>query len=49
MPVNIRQVGPCFAGEVEGIDMTQPLSPEDAAAHLILVRQGFPPLVRAIQ
>ena len=32
MPVSIRQVGPCFAGEIEGIDMTQPLSPAEAEA-----------------
>jgi alpha-ketoglutarate-dependent 2,4-dichlorophenoxyacetate dioxygenase len=32
MPIKIKQVGPCFAGEVEGIDMTRPLSDEDAAA-----------------
>lgn len=32
MPISIRQVGPCFAGEVDGIDMTQPLSADDAAA-----------------
>jgi len=32
MPISIRQVGPCFAGEVEGIDLRQPLSPEDAQA-----------------
>lgn len=32
MSVNIRQVGPCFAGEVEGVDMTKPLPAEDAAA-----------------
>lgn len=32
MPVEIRQVGPCFAGEVEGVDMTKPLPAEDAAA-----------------
>ena len=32
MPVTIRQIGPCFAGEVEGIDMTKPLSPEEVAA-----------------
>ncbi|NKB58043.1 MAG: TauD/TfdA family dioxygenase [Alphaproteobacteria bacterium] len=32
MPINIRQVGPCFAGEVEGVDMTKPLSAEEAAA-----------------
>jgi alpha-ketoglutarate-dependent 2,4-dichlorophenoxyacetate dioxygenase len=27
-----RQIGPCFAAEVEGIDMTRPLSPEEVAA-----------------
>ena len=27
-----RQIGPCFAGEVSGIDLSQPLSPEDVAA-----------------
>jgi len=32
MPVSIRQIGPCFAGEVEGIDMTRPLSPDEVAA-----------------
>jgi len=32
MPIKIRQIGPCFAGEVEGVDMTKPLSREDAAA-----------------
>src|SRR5262245_55159947 len=32
MPVRTRQIGPCFAAEVEGIDMTKPLSPEDIAA-----------------
>ena len=32
MPVITRQVGPCFAAEVEGVDMTKPLSPEDVAA-----------------
>jgi alpha-ketoglutarate-dependent 2,4-dichlorophenoxyacetate dioxygenase len=32
MPVTIRQIGPCFAGEVEGVDMTKALSAEDAAA-----------------
>jgi alpha-ketoglutarate-dependent 2,4-dichlorophenoxyacetate dioxygenase len=26
MPLTIRQVGPCFAGEVDGIDLTRPLS-----------------------
>ena len=29
MPVNIRQIGPCFAGEVEGIDMRRPLTPQE--------------------
>jgi alpha-ketoglutarate-dependent 2,4-dichlorophenoxyacetate dioxygenase len=32
MPVSIRQIGSCFAAEVEGLDMSQPLSPEDVAA-----------------
>jgi alpha-ketoglutarate-dependent 2,4-dichlorophenoxyacetate dioxygenase len=32
MPVAIRQIGPCFAGEVEGLDLTRPLAPEEAAA-----------------
>ena len=32
MPVSTRQIGPCFAAEVEGVDMTKPLSPEDVAA-----------------
>jgi alpha-ketoglutarate-dependent 2,4-dichlorophenoxyacetate dioxygenase len=32
MTISIRQVGPCFAGEVSGVDLTQPLSPEDADA-----------------
>ena len=27
-----RQIGPCFAAEVEGIDMTRPLSSEEVAA-----------------
>jgi hypothetical protein len=30
MPVSTRQIGPCFAAEVEGVDMTRPLSPEEA-------------------
>ena len=34
MPVKIRQIGPCFAGEVEGIDMRRPLS-----AYTSLMRQ----------
>src|SRR5262245_56717957 len=32
MTISIRQVGPCFAGEGEGIDMRRPLSREEVAA-----------------
>ena len=32
MTLAIRQVGPCFAGEVEGIDMREPLTPDEVAA-----------------
>ena len=32
MPVITRQIGPCFAAEVEGIDMTRPLTPDEVAA-----------------
>jgi alpha-ketoglutarate-dependent 2,4-dichlorophenoxyacetate dioxygenase len=32
MPVTTRQIGPCFAAEVEGIDLTRPLSPGDVKA-----------------
>jgi len=32
MPVITRQIGPCFAAEVEGVDMTTPLSPDEVAA-----------------
>ena len=32
MTISIRKVGPCFAGEVDGVDIRQPLSAEDAAA-----------------
>ena len=32
MSLSIRQVGPCFAGEVTGIDLAEPLAPEDAAS-----------------
>ena len=32
MPVKTRQIGPCFAAEVEGVDISQPLSREDMAA-----------------
>ena len=44
-----RQIGPCFAAEVEGLDLTKPLSPEDAAAvhaamdeHAVLVFHDQP-------
>ena len=30
--VSFHQVGPCLAAEVEGIDLTRPLSPEEVAA-----------------
>ena len=32
MPVITRQIGPCLAAEVEGVDMTRPLAPEQVAA-----------------
>jgi alpha-ketoglutarate-dependent 2,4-dichlorophenoxyacetate dioxygenase len=32
MPFPIHQVGPCFAGEVDGIDLTKPLSAADVDA-----------------
>jgi alpha-ketoglutarate-dependent 2,4-dichlorophenoxyacetate dioxygenase len=32
MPFPIHQVGPCFAGEVDGIDLTKPLSAADIDA-----------------
>ena len=32
MSITTRQVGPCFAAEVEGVDMTKPLSQEQVAA-----------------
>jgi len=32
MTVAIRQVGPCFAGEVDGVDMRRPLTPDEVAA-----------------
>ncbi len=31
MPVTIRQIGPCLAGEIEGIDMRKPLTPAEVA------------------
>ena len=32
VPFTSRQIGPCFAAEVEGLDLRQPLSPADVAA-----------------
>ena len=32
MTVSIRQIGPCFAGEVSGVDLTKPLSREEVGA-----------------
>jgi alpha-ketoglutarate-dependent 2,4-dichlorophenoxyacetate dioxygenase len=32
MSVTMRQIGPCFAAEVEGLDLGRPLSPEQVAA-----------------
>ena len=32
MPMLTRQIGPCFAAEVDGMDLTQPLSAADVAA-----------------
>jgi len=32
VPFTTRQIGRCFAAEVEGLDLRAPLSPEDAAA-----------------
>ena len=32
MPFTTRQIGPCFAAEVEGLDLRESLSPSDVAA-----------------
>jgi alpha-ketoglutarate-dependent 2,4-dichlorophenoxyacetate dioxygenase len=47
MPLKTRQIGPCFAAEAEGLDLTRPLSSEDVAAihaamdeHAVLVFHG---------
>jgi alpha-ketoglutarate-dependent 2,4-dichlorophenoxyacetate dioxygenase len=32
MTVKLRQIGPCFAAEVDGIDMRKPLSPDEVTA-----------------
>ena len=46
MPVITRQIGPCLAAEVEGLDMTRPLSPErgggDPRRHGPVRRAGVP-------
>jgi alpha-ketoglutarate-dependent 2,4-dichlorophenoxyacetate dioxygenase len=49
MPFPLRQIGPCFAAEVDGLDLTRPLSPEDVAAihagmarHAVLVFHDQP-------
>jgi alpha-ketoglutarate-dependent 2,4-dichlorophenoxyacetate dioxygenase len=49
MALKARQIGPCFAAEVEGLDLTRPLSPEDVAAvhaamdeHAVLVFHAQP-------
>jgi alpha-ketoglutarate-dependent 2,4-dichlorophenoxyacetate dioxygenase len=49
MAITIRQVGPCFAGEVDGIDLAKPLTPEEVAAihagmdrYAVLVFHGRP-------
>ena len=49
MPLAIRPIQPAFAGEVSGIDITQPLSPADVAAieagmdkYAVLVFRGQP-------
>jgi alpha-ketoglutarate-dependent 2,4-dichlorophenoxyacetate dioxygenase len=41
MPINIHQVGACFVGEVDGIDLTRPLPNADIAAiHAGMDRYG---------
>jgi alpha-ketoglutarate-dependent 2,4-dichlorophenoxyacetate dioxygenase len=49
MAITIRQVGPCFAGEVDGIDLAKPLTPEEVATihagmdrYAVLVFHGRP-------
>src|SRR5713226_2085197 len=32
MSIKTRQVGPCLAAEVDGVDITKPLSPDDVVA-----------------
>src|SRR5215472_5135787 len=49
MPVTTRQIGPCFAALVEGVDLTRPLTPDEVAAvhagmdrHAVLVFRDQP-------
>ena len=37
MSIAIRQIGTVFVGEVSGIDLTRPASPEDVAAMLLFL------------
>ena len=32
MSITMRQVGPCFAAEVEGLDLRKPLTPDEVVA-----------------
>ena len=47
MPISFRQVGPCLAAEVSGIDIGKPLTPAEVAAiharHGQVRRAGVPP------
>ena len=49
MAIKMRRIGPCFAAEVEGIDLLKPLSEKDAAVihagmdeHAVLVFHDQP-------
>jgi len=49
MTIKTRQIGPCFAAEVDGVDITKPLSPDDVVAihagmdeHAVLVFHDQP-------
>jgi alpha-ketoglutarate-dependent 2,4-dichlorophenoxyacetate dioxygenase len=49
MALKTRQIGPCFAAEAEGVDLTKPLTPGEVAAihagmdeHAVLVFHGQP-------
>ena len=35
MTIKTRQIGPCFAAEVDGVDITKPLSPDDVVAIMV--------------